>query len=305
MSATPYSNAKQMDHPKKREIALEAICRTKNITEIAASNQVSRQFVHKQKSTALVGIEVAFQQPKKSTALFEVPITSEWINSAIVSLTLNCRSNYRGIQRFFADNLDLSISLGKIHDVLSNGATTAKENNLKQDLSAIKLAAHDEFFVLGEPILSRIDIQSLYCHLLQKENYRDQETWGINLLDLQKQGFDPERVIADDGNGLRGGHSLVLFNTPCDYDNFHVTRDLKDLRRYFINRVKSLKTDCVEFAKKAQYSAKNNIQLKFQKLLPKTETEFGFMSGLADTIKTLISWMEHDVLNMPGSPLPV
>jgi hypothetical protein len=35
---------------------------------------------------------------------------------------------------------------------------------------------------------------------------RDGDTWAIHLMDLQKQGFNPDRIFADDGSGLRAGH---------------------------------------------------------------------------------------------------
>lgn len=54
-------------------------------------------------------------------------------------------------------------------------------------------------------MLAGIDIPSLYCYLLEHAEHRDADTWGIYLLDLAKQNFNPELVIADDGFGLMAG----------------------------------------------------------------------------------------------------
>lgn len=43
-------------------------------------------------------------------------------------------------------------------------------------------------------------------------------------------------------------------------------------------------------------------QNKYRNLLLPTEVELKRMSEISSTIDTLISWMEHDVLNMPGTP---
>jgi hypothetical protein len=74
---------------------------------------------------------------------------------------------------------------------------------------------------------------------LSQEDRRDGDTWAIHLLDLQKKQFNPERVIADDGNGLRAGHAIAFPNTPCDADHFHITQSLMDLRRFFRNKLKT------------------------------------------------------------------
>ena len=52
----------------------------------------------------------------------------------------------------------------------SAAATLAEESNLSESLSDIKLAAHDEIFHHNQPILSGVDINSLYNHLLSLES---------------------------------------------------------------------------------------------------------------------------------------
>jgi hypothetical protein len=136
--------------------------------------------------------------------------------------------------------------------------------------------------------------------LLAKENSRCSDTWAIHFLDLQKRKFKPNRVIADDGSGLRAGHSLVLWNIPCDIDNFHVTRDLMDLRRYFRNKLKTAITWRIECETKSQTAIREDTMQKYANLLPSAIEEEQLMQYLTTNIATLVSWMEHDVLNKPG-----
>ena len=303
MSATQQHQAKNMDPVRRKEIALQAINYKNNITELANVNQVSRKFIHAQKNKATQGITDAFSVKQDSDVLFYFPVTTHSIEMMTLSLNLDCRSNYRGIQKFFENNFDYSKSLGSIHNLMQEKAISATQKNKQQDLSAVRLGANDELFFQNQPILSGVDIDSLYCYLLQQERSRDGETWAVNLLDLQQQGYEPERVIADDGDGLRAGHKMIFDHIPCDYDNFHLSRDMKDLRRYFRNRLKSSKTNCAQFARKAQFLKKKDDRDNNGNLLIQEQQEEEMLSYLSPTIDTLISWMEHDVLNMPGSPM--
>ncbi len=163
-------------------------------------------------------------------------------------MILNGRGSYRGVIKSLSDLIDYPISIGKIHNVVHDNIQKALIINLKQDLSFVKVGAHDELFHQNKPVLADIDIPSLYCYLLTQEEHRDADTWGIHMLDLAKQNFNPERVIADDGSGLRAGLKISFPKTPCDGDTFHLLQSPVDLRRYFRNRLKSR----VSYLKKLQ-----------------------------------------------------
>ena len=49
-----------------------------------------------------------------------------------------------------------------------------------------------------------------YCYLLSLEDHRDADTWGVQLLEAQHQGFQPEATIADAGQGIRAGQALAM-----------------------------------------------------------------------------------------------
>lgn len=279
--------------------------RDQNITKLATENQVSRDFIYTQKNKALQAIDNAFQSANDNDVLFYLPITKKWIISFILCLILHCRACHRGIYKLFKDAFDYEISLGTIHNIVQDAAVTAKNINDKQDLKAVTIAAHDELFHHDKPILSGIDIPTLYCYLLAKEDSRDGDTWAIHLLDLQKQKFKPNRVIADDGSGLRLGHSMIYWNIPCDIDNFHITRDLMELRRYFRNKLKTSITWRNECEIKSQTAIKEDTMQKYTNLLPSAIAEEKLMCYLTTNIDTLVSWMEHDVLNKPGSNIKV
>ena len=78
-------------------------------------------------------------------------------------------------------------------------------------------------------MLVGVDTASTYCYLLSLEDHRDADTWGVRLLELVDQGFDPEATVADAGSGLRAGQALALPEVPCRGDVFHILRDLEEL----------------------------------------------------------------------------
>jgi len=301
MHATQNHPARKMNAIQRKAIAIQAI--NTNVTQIASNNQVSRNFVYQQKNKAMQSIDDAFTDAQSGKILFNLPITIDWIKGFVLSLSLNCRANYRGIQSALEDNFDFHISIGSISKLLNATEARANAHNQGQDLSLVTMGAHDEMFSHNKPILVGADIPSLYCYLLSQEKRRDGETWAINLFDLQKQKFKPERIIADDGDGLRNGHAIALADIPCDYDHFHISKDMMELRRFFRNRHRSVETEYYEFVARANDAIHHTTRLKYQALLPAAEKEAKILRHISSTINTLISWMEHDVFNMPGAQI--
>src|SRR4029453_8257269 len=104
------------------------------------------------------------------------------------------------------------------------------------DLAGVRIGAHDEIFQAGHPVLVGVDTASTYCYPLTLEDHRDADTWGVRLLELVDQGFDPEATVADAGSGLRAGQALALPEVPCRGDLFHILRDLEQVVSYLENR---------------------------------------------------------------------
>jgi len=57
------------------------------------------------------------------------------------------------------------ISLGSIHNVVQRAVDKARELNRAEDLSAIRVGAHDEIYQAGRPVLAGMDVASTYCQL--------------------------------------------------------------------------------------------------------------------------------------------
>lgn len=87
------------------------------------------------------------------------------------------------------------MSIGAISNLINDKSSVANVQNQARDLNRFTVGAHYEMFAYNKPILSGINIHSLYCYLLSQERHRDADTWTINLLDLKKQGFAPDSTL--------------------------------------------------------------------------------------------------------------
>ncbi len=297
-----YNNAKQMETHERKKLALAAMVKSQPLTELAEVNNVSRKFIYQQQAKAMEAINDAFAPPDAASeqVLFYLPVTSSWLSQFTLALALNCRASHRGIQKTFSDVLDYSISLGSIHGIVDEAKSKAAAINTQQELSPIKLAAQDEMFHYNKPILTGIDIPSLYCYLLTAEPDREFDTWGMRLLDLQKQGLNPERVFGDDASALRAAHHYVYPKVPYDIDNFHIIRDLMDMRRYFRNRLKSAITNRVTMQAKVDKALLTEKMTSYHQQLEIAKANEKTARQLSGSIDILVNWMQHDVLNKPG-----
>lgn len=279
-----------------------ALRQEESLTNLAQRNNVSRKFIYKQKDKAVNAVDNAFestsQPPHK--VLFYLPVTFHWLRQLILCLVLHCRANHRGIQKLLSDVFDYPISLGTIHNVIDNTKTIAKTINDKQDLQQIKIASQDEKFQYNQPVLAGIDIPSLYCYLLSQEDNRDKDTWSVHLLDLKKQGFNPDRVIGDDAGGLRSAHKFIFPTVPYDIDYFHITQTLMKLRRYLRNKCKSATTNHQQIEEKMNKAKLATKIKKYASQLAVAKKQKDKMVYLSESTDTLINWLQHDVFNKAG-----
>ena len=169
--------------------------------------------------------------PKPDEVLFYLPVTKAWLRQLVLALVLICHSPDRGVVELLRDLFDYPISLGTVHNIVHSAVEPARAISRRYDLAAVRIGAHDEIFQALHPVLVGVDTASTYCYLLSLEDHRDAVTWGVRLLELVDQGFDPEATVADAGSGLRAGQALALPEVPCRGDIFHILRDLEELSR--------------------------------------------------------------------------
>ena len=123
-----------------------------------------------------------------------------------------------------------------MHNIVRSAVEPARAISRRVDLVGVRIGAHDEIFQAGKPVLVGVDTASTYCYLLSLEEHRDADTWGVRLLELVDQGFNPQATIADAGSSLLRGQAQALPNVPCRGDIFHIVRDLEIVVSFLENR---------------------------------------------------------------------
>ena len=305
-SRTKTSQATCLGPTERKSLSLQVLARTEPITRLAQDYQVSRKFLYQQAAKAQQALDGTFQpSPKDKNVIFYLPITKDWIHQFVLSQVLIGHSSFRAVIEILNAVFDYrDISVGTVHNIVSNAVQKAKLVNQKEPLSAISVGAHDEIYQVGKPVLVGMDVESTYCYLLTAEEHCDETTWGVHLLDLAKQGLCLDYTIADGGKGLRAGQQAAWGeDIPCHGDVFHAEATLNKLALFLERRAAS----CT--------SARQKVEWKMEKLKRWSDgrnlsNKLAFVRraekkavSLADDVSTLVGWMHNDILSLSGPNL--
>ena len=293
------NNHNRISASNKHSMALQALTKEHPITTIAELNKCSRTTVYKQKDIALDAIQKTFE-PTEHVVLFNFPVTKQMIKQMVISLVLTCKSSYRDIISHLDTIFDCSISLGSIKSILDDVCAKAKIINQSYSLKSVRTSAADEVFHRNKPILAAVDIESRFCVLAAKENKRDYETWAIHLMDLQKQGYEPDTVIIDSAMGLTRGYEVALPNTHRRHDHFHFLKDLKDCARFLKNQENSMVSEVLRLMHAFDKARCPNKKKSLKKTLDIASSKLELLEKTRRTFNILVGWLQHDVLQLAG-----
>ena len=108
-------------------------------------------------------------------------------------------------------------------------------------------------------------------------------------------------MVSDEASGLLAGHTFVFPECHCYYDNFHLSRSLMDLRQFYRNRLKSAVSTGEKYYHTLTTRSVTDATIFDEWALAMDEMKK--LNHISSTIDTLISWLEHDVLNKAGDRL--
>ena len=236
---------------------------------------------------------------KQDQILFHLPVTKQWLEQYVLT-HFHLGESYRDVLYSMDILLDLSRSIGYCHNIIHAGSDKSKAIEKHEDFSKINISANDEIYDHNKPILTSVCTHSLYCPLLVKKEDRSAETWAQELKSLIAKGYSPKNVILDGLSSLNKGHQLALENTKIIYDTFHILKDANDLVRFAKNKLKSSKTN-VNAIEERLNKAKNPSKIKkFNSQKRLAEKQFKQALSTYNTIATLSSWLQHDLLTVAG-----
>ena len=286
----------------RQQLALDALAGA-SITDLANHHHVSRKFVYQQTDKAQQALDDAFDPPRADDdVLFYLPVTDTWLQRFILSALLVCHSSYRGVHEMLRDLFHCPRSLGYLHSVAHEAMNRARTLNGQQQLSAVRIAAHDEIFQVGRPVLVGVDVDSTYCYLLSQEEQRDGVTWAVRLLELQDAGFTPEAIIGDGGSGLRAGQELAMPDTPRRGDVFHVLHEVGPLAAFLENRAYQALQTCEKLQRQqARHEHRRGRRdAGVSQKLRYAQQAATAAVALADDVATLLDWLRRDILSLAG-----
>ena len=298
--------AHSLGSAQRQEIAILSLGKKATISQMADSYSVSRKFIYQQQEKARGAISQAFEErANDNSVLFHLPITKQWIHQFVLGQILIGHSSYDGVVEILRDLFDYPISKGTVHNIVYTALERAKDINRHQNLSQIRVGAHDEIYQAGDPVLVGCDTFSTYCYLLSLEDTCDANTWGVRLLDLsEKQCLMPNHTVADGGLAARRGQKDAWPEVSCHGDVFHALYPLHKLICYLDNRVADALKIVEELRHKIQcprgkWKQEQNHQTLFQSL-EQAEIALEKAFSLAEDVETLFGWLKNDILSLVG-----
>lgn len=292
---------------QRQNLAVHVLAGTHPVAELARQHQVSRKFLYQQADTATHALTHAFDPaPAADDVLFYLPVTKAWLRQLVLALVLLCHSPCRAVVELLRDLFDGKVSLGTVHNIVHSAVGPARAISRRCDLAGVRIGAHDEIFQAGHPVLVGVDTASTSCYLLSLEDHRDAVTWGVRLLELVDQGFDPEATVADAGTGLRAGQDLALPEVPCRGDLFDVLRDLEQVVGSLENRAFGAVEDTERRRRQLDSAQRHDGRRRAKsirsaaQLLRQARAAGDAAVALCDDVALLIGWLRHDVLAVAG-----
>ena len=299
------SAATRLAAAERAGLAIQALAGSEPIARLADRHDVSRKFVYQQKTKACEALQETFTSPPDDQkVLFHLPVTKDWVRQFVLAQVLIGHTSFRGVTEILDAVFDYrDLSIGTVHNIIQDAVDPARRINNAQDLSGIRVGAHDEIYQGRRPVLVGADIRSTFCYLLAIEDRCDETTWGVHLLDLADRHLRPDRTIADGGKALRAGQAAAWGDVPCNADVFHAERDLGRLAYYLDNRA----AGCTAARRKLdgrmtrlKRRGKGHTLSKRLALARQVEQK---AVNLARDVRILADWMQNDILSLAGPPL--
>jgi hypothetical protein len=299
------ATARALGADQRKGLAVAVLARTGPVSKLAAEHGVSRKFLYGQARQAEAALTEAFAADDDDQAmLYYLPVSRSWIRQFVLGLALEGHSSYRSIRQLAHDLLDYhDLSVGTIHNILHQAVDQARTLQAAEDLSGIRVGAHDEIYQAGRPVLVGSDIPSTYCYLLSEEEHCDETTWGVRLLELAAQGLNPEYTLADGGLALRAGQAAAWPDVPCHGDVFHAQRELGKLAFYLAHRASGCTTARQKLEQQMQRQKRYGRGNRLSKRLAVARQAQGLAVALAQDIRVLSDWLGQDILSLAGPPL--
>lgn len=244
-------------------LALDAL-RSDNISKTAREHNTTRRTIYKYKAKATNAVNDIFDTQNNDEVLYVIPVTKDYIKSAVAGLSGICKSSERDIKLYLDYIFDYDISVGKINSILAEISDVSHEVNQSYLLDSCKDSTSDECYHRGDPILSVADIASKFCLLLEREDHIDHKVWEMYLEDLKERGYSPDVNVLDGGPEMNLAYKNIFKDTTLRYDHFHIIKTIKELLRFLDNNQKRAFTEALKSYKVFLKDQNNDTQAAWE-----------------------------------------
>lgn len=300
--------AQTLGPDQRKDLSIQVLVGCESVSELSRRHEVSRKFLYRQAGQAEQALAEAFAvEDDEERVLYQLPVTKRWMNQFVLALALEGHSSFRGISQIAEDVLDYhDLSVGTVYNILHQASEQARAVNAAEDLSAIRVGAHDEIYQAGRPVLVGADIRSTYCYLLAEVAHCDETTWGVHLLELAERGLHPDYTVADGGLALRAGQKAAWGSIPCHGDVFHGERELTQLASYLSHRAAGCTAAVATVEHKMERLKKSGRDGRtLSGRLNSARRTRAQAIALAEDVRLLSDWMRQDILSLAGADLAI
>jgi hypothetical protein len=225
-------------------------------TDLARTYGVSRKFLYGLADTARQALlnTLAPRRPGRQPETDTLTVDREFLKRTIVTLATAIPGTVRSIQLALELLFNKRRSVGLISEILGECGDVARSYNATMELPVSVLGEADEIFQGRNPCLTVVDGRSFLVLNLSAEQGRDATTWGVTLLELQKQGVQFQDIACDGARGIRAGVREAGLVVPLRPDLFHLLQEgQRIVRRLEAQAYRAIET--AERAKRAEQEA--------------------------------------------------
>ena len=178
---------------------------------------------------------LVLETPKQKGQTIEV--TPVRMARTVLMDSLHGKTAIRPLRHVLSEAFDQTRSIGWISELLTTAGR--KAGCVLRDIDTSPLgtviAARDETFFQGHPLLLVIDPVSTVILFAQVTTDRQADTWGAALLIAQEQGVTIGGLVEDMARMYAKSQEEAELNVPVQKDVWHIQRDgaqvLRDLER--------------------------------------------------------------------------
>lgn len=178
---------------------------------------------------------LALATPEKQSA--PIKVTPERLARTVLTTSLPGKTAIRPLRQVLAEAFDQTRSIGWISEFLMAAGRQAERILASIDTSplGVVIAARDETFFQGRPLLLVIDPVSTVILLAQVTDDRQADTWGAALLMAQEQGVTIGGLVEDMARMYGKSQKEAELEVSVQKDVWHIQQDgsqvLRDLER--------------------------------------------------------------------------